>query len=154
MSISGSSSIGSTTTLSLTCCTSGIVDRYNWYHNSTYSPFNTSYSSRTTNSYVKSPAQLTDSGDYYCEACDLDWCTISHHRVEVTGLPTLMVAYICDFVVHTCVHGYIYMFLVLRWKFNMYHLYLAYIGVLHHTYRQDIANVLPGVDNLYHVEIL
>ena len=31
---------------------------------------------------------------------------------------------------------------------------LLYIGVLYHTYRQDTANVLPGVDNLCYVQMV
>ena len=75
----GSSSIEYTQILSLTCSGSGIVDNYQWFRNSTRL-------TTTSSSYYRSSAQLSDSGVYYCEACNWAGCTnSSSHTVTVTG---------------------------------------------------------------------
>ena len=80
-----------------------MVERYRWYHNGSY--ILTITSTENTVHYINSPAQLDDSGDYYCRACNRYGCgrSSSTWTVRVTGLLTLMVAYVGDAVVHTCV---------------------------------------------------
>ena len=79
--ISGSSRVGYTYTLKLTCVASGIVDNYNWYRNN-------SLLTTTTKRYYKSSAQLSDTGSYQCEACNWAGCSTrsSSHTVAVIGL--------------------------------------------------------------------
>ena len=82
VSISGSSRIVHTNRLSLTCSASGTVNSYKWYRNS--SPLTT-----ITRHYIKSSAQLSDSGSYQCRACNWAGCTSSSsYTVTVIGLLT------------------------------------------------------------------
>ena len=84
VSIGGSSNVEYTKELRLTCYASGIVERYQWYRNS--SNIRTISSTATAESYVISSAQLSDSGSYYCSACNWAGCTSSSsHTVNVTG---------------------------------------------------------------------
>ena len=78
--IRGSRRVPYTSTLSLACSASGRVDNYKWYRNS-------DKLTTTTRRYYKSPAQLTDSGSYQCEACNLAGCSTrsSSYTVTVIG---------------------------------------------------------------------
>ena len=107
VSISGSSRIVYTNKLKLTCSTSGTVDYYRWYRNS--SILNT-----TTRHFMKSPAQLSDSGSYQCEACNRAGCTSNrNYTVTVIGWSTWMVYHVINSTVKPlpvyqcmlCVHG-------------------------------------------------
>ena len=85
VNISGSSRIGYTNRLSLTCSASGIVDNYKWYHNG-------NKLTTTTRRYIKSSAQLNDSGSYQCRACNWAGCTSSSsYTVTVIGWFTSIV---------------------------------------------------------------
>ena len=79
--ISGNSQVRYTSTLSLTCSASGIVDNYRWYRNSFLL-------TTTTRGYYKSSAQLSDSGSYQCTACNWAGCSTrsSSYAVTVIGL--------------------------------------------------------------------
>ena len=84
VSIGGSSNVEYTKELSLTCYASGIVERYQWYRNASH--IRTVNSTAAANSYEISSAQLSNSGVYYCSACNWAGCTnSSSHTVNVTG---------------------------------------------------------------------
>ena len=91
--ISGSSRIVYMSKLTLTCSASGRVDSYRWYRNG-------SVLITTVGPYVKSPAQLRDSGSYQCEACN-HWAGCSprssSYTVRVAGVFTCMNCILCIF---------------------------------------------------------
>ena len=78
--IRGSIQVRYTSTLSLICSAYGIVDNYKWYRNSSL------LTTTTTNRYIKSSAQLSDSGSYQCEACNWAGCSSTIRTVTVRGL--------------------------------------------------------------------
>ena len=77
--ISGSTTVGYTQTLGLTCSVSGIANSYQWYHN--YNRLS------STSSYYSKSAQQNDTGRYQCRACNWADCTSSSssHTVTVTA---------------------------------------------------------------------
>ena len=80
VTISGSSTVGYTQRLSLTCHVSGIASTYRWYRNGYIRLSNTS-------SYYLKSAQPSDSGSYQCRACNWAGCTSysSSRTVTVTA---------------------------------------------------------------------
>ena len=79
VTISGSNRVVYTNRLSLTCSASGTVNNYKWY-------LNNNELITSTVSYIKSSAQLSDSGSYRCKACNWAGCTSSSsHTVNVIG---------------------------------------------------------------------
>ena len=76
---SGSTTVGYTQRLRLTCSVSGIANSYLWYHNYNILPSTSRY-------YLKS-AQQNDTGNYQCRACNWEGCTSysRNHAVTVTA---------------------------------------------------------------------
>ena len=101
VTISGSSTVGYTQTLHLTCRVSGIANSYQWYHNGTrlYS----------TSRYYSKSAQPSDSGRYQCKVCNWAYCkSSSSYTVTVIGWLTWIVHHVVNsrvelLPVHKCV---------------------------------------------------
>ena len=95
VSISGSTRIVYTNRLSLTCSASGTVNNYRWYRN------RDKLTTTTYGSYIKSSAQLSDSGSYQCEACNWAGCTnSSSYTVTVIGWFTRIENHVVNIIVH------------------------------------------------------
>ena len=118
--IGGNRRIVYTSSLSLTCSALGTIDHYKWYHNSSL------LTTTVYNSYVKSLADLSDSGSYQCEACNnLAHCSpkSNSYTVRVAGLFMCMNSTLCIFV-YISVHGW-YVPHILSICYNRVHIYYS-----------------------------
>ena len=77
VTISGSSTVGFTQTLNLTCRVLGIANRFLWYHDGLIRL-------SSTDRYYSKSTQPRDSGIYQCRACNWAGCTSYSNSLIVT----------------------------------------------------------------------